>query len=208
MKMNLIAQFLQPLPPHRALECAVDAAGGLRVARPPHDHLAVLDAVDEPVGLFGDAESGAVSPRVDRAPMPTIPAVRVVVDHGRPDGVHEAGQQGMPIVHECPRMMRRALDDDRARTEFSLAVRDLVRHHVERLVPGDALVPWVPGISTGLRLAPELLVALPLRVEADALQRVEQPLVGVDVRLGSGRDGRHGRLARRRERPPMRLDLV
>ena len=107
---ELDAQFLQPLPAHRAFESAVDATGRLRVARPPHDHFAILDAIDEPVGLLGIAEPGTVPPHVDRAPMPTVPAVRVVVDHGSPDGVHEAGQQGMSVIHKPPGMVRGTLD--------------------------------------------------------------------------------------------------
>ncbi len=86
---------------------------------------------------------------------------------------------------------------DRARPVLALHALDLGSDDVERLVPGDALVA---GDSAVLR------VALAVRIEVDALHRIEAAVGRVDDRLEVLAVGRERGLARRRVALAARLD--
>src|SRR6202049_1024264 len=74
---ELDPQLLRPQAPLRAFKSRVPAVRTLRVARPEHDQLRFLQAVlDNPVGC-GDADALAVAPMMQRAPIPTLPAVGI-----------------------------------------------------------------------------------------------------------------------------------
>ena len=184
---DLDAGFVEPLPANRAFERAVGAAVRFGIARPEHDHLGFFEQVlDGPVGLrLADAHRAA--PVMRRAPVPAFPAVGVVVHLGHADRVLELAKRGEVVADVAPRVMRRVAARDRAVAVHRLLPCDLGRDDVERLVPADALVT---GDAAVLR------VALAVRVEVDALHRVQDPVGRIDGRL----DG----LAVRGERSPAR----
>ena len=190
-------RVLQPLPAHGAFLRAVGAAGALRIGGPEHDHVAVLQAVlDGAVGLrLADAQR--VAPVVHRAPVPAFPAVGIVVHLRVADRVGEAEQRGEVVADIAPGVMRAVRHRDRAGAVVALQPLDLAGDEVERLVPGDAHVA---------RLAAVLRIALAVRIEVDALHRIEQPVGRIDDRLGVLAVRRQRGLARRRELEAARLD--
>ena len=132
-----------------------------------------------------------------RAPIPAFPGIGVVVDARHADGVGEAKQRGEVITDIAPGVMRAVREGNRAGTVFALLPLDLVGDDLDRLVPGDAHVA---------RLAAVLRIALALRIEVDALHRVQQAIRRIDDRLGVLAVRRQRRLARRREFLAFRLD--
>ena len=194
---ELDAGFLEPLPANRAFERAVGAAVRFGVARPEHDHLGLFEPVlDGAVGLrLADAHRAA--PVMRRAPVPAFPAVRVVMHLGHADRVLELAQRAQVVADVAPRVMRRMAARDRAVAMHRLLPRDLVRDDVERFVPADALVT---------RDAAVLRVALAVRIEVDALHRIQDPVGRIDGRLDGLAVRGERRLARRRELLAFRFD--
>ena len=176
---------------------AVHAAGGLRVRRPEHDHLGVPQQVLHGAVGLAAAVARALTPVVSGAPVPPLPAVRVV-HHGRPaDHVEEADAGAEPVPQHAPGVVGAAAVHDRARPVVALDARDLAHDQVERLVPADALVAGGAAV---------LRVALAVRVEVHALHRVQQPVGRVDEALPGERVRVDRGLARRREPVAARLD--
>jgi hypothetical protein len=132
-----------------------------------------------------------------RAPVPAFPAVRVVMDLGHADRVFEFAQRAQVVADVAPRVMRRVAARDRAVAVHRLLPRDLVRDDVERFIPADALVT---------RDAAVLRIALAVRIEIDALHRIEDPVGRVDRRFDGLAVRGERRLTRRRELLPFRLD--
>ena len=176
----------------------VDAGVGLRVGRPEHDHLGVLQRVLEQVVLLGVAEAPAEAPHVHAAPVPAFPAVRVMVGVGEAHHVHEAEVGAVAIAHVAPHVVGAGAGEDRRGAGLALHAVDLADHDVGGLVPGDGLVAGDAAV---------LDVALAVRVEVDALHRRLDALVGVDHGLEAGGVDRVRRLARRLEGLAARLDL-
>src|SRR5450755_4324279 len=97
----------------------------------------------------------------------------------------------------APCMMRAVRDGHGARAMIVLHAFDLAGDQVERLRPRDADI---------FRLATVLRIALAVRVEVDALHRVEQTVGRIDRRpAGLSVRGERG-LARRRELHPARTN--
>ena len=184
------AQLLEPLAADGAFEGRVDAARRLRVARPEDDHLAFLEAVLDGAVALRRAEVHRLAPVVHGAPVPPLPAIRIMADRGPADVVEEPQAGAQPVAQDAPQVMGAAAVEDGAGAVVLLDPLDLARHDVERLVPAD---PLVAGD------APVLRVPLALRVEIDPLHRVEEPVRGVDHRLEDLRVGGDGRLPGRRE---------
>ena len=195
---HLDAELLHPEAPDGALEGRVDAAaGGLGVGRPEDDHLGVLERVFEQVVLLGDAEAVAVAPHGHGAPVPALPAVRVVLAVGEAHEVHEAVVGAVAVADVAPQVVRALGGHDRAGADLAVTALDLVGDDVEGFVPADGLVAGHAAV---------LDVARALGVEVDALERREDALGRVDhraLRLGVRRQGG---LARRGERAAARLD--
>ncbi len=189
--------ILQPLPAHGAFLRPVGTGGGFGVGGPEHDHVAVLQTVlDRAVGLrLADAQR--VAPVMHRAPVPAFPGIRIVVNARETDRVAEAEQRGEVVADIAPGVMRTMRHRDGARAVVALHPFDLAGHEVERLLPGDARI-------TGL--AAVLRIARAVRIEIDALHRVEQPVGRIDHRLAVLTVRRQRGLARRRQLQAARLD--
>jgi hypothetical protein len=86
------AELLCPQAPLGSLEAHVAAVGALRVARPEHDLFGVLQAVLDGAVVAGPSHPLAVSPVMQRAPVPAFPAVRVRRHAREADQVAEAHQ--------------------------------------------------------------------------------------------------------------------
>ena len=157
---ELDPELLQPLPADGAFLRAVGAAGRVRIGRPEHHHLAVLQQVLDRAVSLALADAQRVAPVMRRAPVPALPAVGIVV-HGRvADRVAEAEQAAQVIADMAPGMVRSVRDGHRARTVVVLHALDLVCDGVERLVPTDADIA---------RLAAVLRIARALGIEVDRL---------------------------------------
>ena len=113
------------------------------------------------------------------------------------DRVGEAVERGQIVADIAPGMMRAVRGGDRAGAVIALAALDFAGDEIERLLPGDAHV---------VRLAAVLRIAFAVRIEIDALHRIEQTVRRVDDRLGVLPVRRQRRLARRREFKPARFD--
>ena len=189
--------ILQPLPAHGAFLRAIGAARALGIGGPEHDHVAVLQAIfDRAVGLrLADAQR--VAPVMHRAPVPAFPAVGIMVDLGVTAGVAEAEQRGEVITDIAPGVMGTVRHRHDAGTVGALEPLDLARDEVERLRPRNAHVA---------RFAAVLGIALAVRVEVDALHRIEQAIGRINDRLRVlPMRGKRG-LARRRELQSARFD--
>ena len=88
-----------------------------------------------------------------------------MVDARHADRVGEAEQRREVIADIAPGVMRAVREGDGARAVFALLPLDLVGDDLDRLVPGDA---HVAGLAAVLR------IALAVRIEVDALHRIEQ----------------------------------
>ena len=184
-KHHLDAELFHPEAPRRALEGGVDAtAGNLGVGRPEDHHLGVLEGVFEQVVLLGDAQAVAVAPHVHAAPVPALPAIRVVLAVRVADQVHEPEVRAVPVAHVAPQVMGTGRGQYGRRADFAVQTDDLVADDVERLVPADRLVSGDTAI---------LDVALALGVEVHPLERREDPLGRIDHGLLRHRMRRQGR---------------
>ncbi len=134
---------------------------------------------------------------VRRAPEPALPRIRVVHDGGVADGVGEPHHRRQVVADIAPGVVRAVAERDGALAMLRAHPLDLGRDDVQRLVPRDALVA---------RDAAHVLVARAVRVEIDALHRVEQPVGRIDQRLPGQRMARHQPLARRGEVAAARMD--
>ena len=193
---ELDAEFLGPHAPLRALEARGVAVGDLRVARPEDDHLGFLQAVLDEAVEAGHADAHRIAVVVRRAPVPAFPAVRVVVHAREAEQIAEA-QRARGNSRHCPTGDANHADRDRSGPMDLALALDLVGDDVERLIPADADVAGH---------APVLGVARPVRVEVDALHRVEDALVGIDHRLQGQRVRIDARAPVRRERLSARAD--
>ena len=194
---DLDAELLQPLPTHRAFLRAIGTTVGFRIGRPEHHHLAVLQQILDGAVSFTLADAHRVAPVVRGAPVPAFPAVRIMMDGRVTDGIAEAVQSAEVIADMAPGMMRAVRDGHGARAMIVLHAFDLAGDQVERLRPRDADI---------FRLATVLRIALAVRVEVDALHRVEQTVGRIDRRpAGLPVRGERG-LARRREIHSMRMN--
>ena len=188
---------LEPLPPHGAFLRPVGARGRFRVSRPEHDHVAVLQAVlDRAVGLRL-ADPQRVAPVMHGAPVPAFPGIRVVVHARHADRIGEAEQRREVVADIAPGMMRAVRERDGARAMLALLPLDLGGDERDRLFPGDA---HIAGLAAVLR------IALAVRIEVDALHRVEQPVGRIDDRFGVLPMRRQRGLGRRREVHAARRD--
>ena len=194
---ELDAELLGPQPPLRALEAGIDSAGGLGIARPEHDLLGFLEAVFHGAVEARNPEAHVVAEVVHRAPVPPLPADRAEGDPGVADQIAEAKQRAQPVADVAPLVVGGLLDGDGTRAVLALHALDLAGDEIERLVPADALVLRDPAVPD---------VALALRIEIDALHRVQHALGRIDHRLESQRMGAHGRRAARREAPAAGVD--
>ncbi len=194
---HLDAEFLEPEAARGALEGAVHSSGRLGVGRPEDHHLGVLERVLEEVVLLRDAEAVAEAPHVGAAPLPALPAVRVVLGIGEADEVHEAVVGAEAVAHVAPEMVGAGGRHHRRRPVLALDAQHLGGDHVERLVPADGFVGGLAAI---------LDVALAVRVEVDALERRHDAVRRVDGGAVADRPGRERRLARRGERTAARRD--
>ncbi len=140
----------------------------------------------------------AEAPHVGAAPLPALPAVRVVLAVGVTDQVHEAVVGAEAVADVAPQVVRAGGREHARRTDLALDAHDLGGHDVEGLVPADGLVA---GLAALVR------VARPVGVEVDPLEGREDARGRVDG--GAVRHGPRGErgLARGRERAPARLDL-
>ena len=112
------------------------------------------------------------------------------MDARHADRVGEAEQRREVVADIAPGVMRAVRERDGAGAVFALLPLDLVGDELDRLVPGDA---HVAGLAAVLR------IALAVRIEVDALHRIEQPVRRIDDRLGVLAVRRQRGLARRRE---------
>ena len=119
------------------------------------------------------------------------------MDARHADRVGEAEQRREVVADVAPGVVRAVRDRDAAGAVFGLLPLDLVGDDGDRLVPGDA---HVAGLAAVLR------IALAVRIEVDALHRIEQPVGRIDDRLGVLAVRRERGLARRRELQAPRLD--
>ena len=184
----------------------VRAARGVGVVGPEDHHLRVAHHVLQIVERLGHAEAPVEAVGVGGAPVPALPAVRVVEDGGGLEAVHEAHERAHLVADDAPVVVRRGHAADGRVAVLLAHARDLARDDVQRLVPGDALVG---------RLAAVLRVALAVRVEVDALHRVLDAVVGVEAPALGEHHRRHvellGRgvlLAARLDHPGAELGLV
>ena len=161
------------------------------------DELGVLHHVLQVVERLGHAEAPVEAVGVRGAPVPPLPAVRVVEHGGGLEAVHEAHERAHLVADDAPVVVRRGHAADGRAAVRLLHARDLARDDVERLVPGDALVG---------RLAAVLRVALPVGVEVDALHRVLDALIRVEAPTLGVHHRREVELLRRRVFLAVRLD--
>ena len=143
------------------------------------------------------ADAQRMAPVMHRAPVPAFPAVGVVMDLGVADRVAKAEQGGKIIADVAPGVMRAVRHRHHARTVGALEPLDLACDKVERLLPGDAHIAGLAAVAD---------VALAVRIEVDALHRMQQTVGRVDDRFGVLPVRRERRLARRRELEAARLD--
>ncbi len=113
------------------------------------------------------------------------------------DRVGEAEQRREVVADIAPGVVRAVRDRDGAGAVLALLALDLVGDELDRLLPGDA---HVAGLAAVLR------IALAVRIEVDALHRIEQPVGRIDDRLGVLPVRRQRGLARRRELHALGLD--
>ena len=119
------------------------------------------------------------------------------MDARHADRIGEAEQRREVVTDIAPGMVRAVREGDGAGAVFALLPLDLVGDDLDRLVPGDA---HVAGLAAVLR------IALAVRIEVDALHRVEQAVGRIDDRFGVLAVRRKRGLARRRELLPLGLD--
>ncbi len=195
---HLDPELLEPAPADVAFVAAVHTgAARLRVGRPVDDEVGVLERVLQQAVLLGDAQAVAEAPHVHGAPVPTFPAVGVVLGVGVADEVEEAQQRAVPVAHVAPHVVRAGSGHHAGRADLPVDADDLVGHHVERLVPADGLVAGDAAV---------LDVAVALGIEVHPLERREDALGRVDGGPVGHRPGRRRGLAGRRERPAPGLD--
>ena len=165
---ELDAHFLHPVTPDEVLLAAVHVGGAVGVHRPEDDLLGVLEGVLQQLGLLAVAQAPPVAPGVGRAPVPPLPAVRVVEAHAVAQDVEEAAQGPELVVEEAPVVMGRGHGGDGRRAVRLPDAGDLAGNEVQRLIPGDALV---------LVLAPQFRMPVPVGIEVLALEGVVDPVV-------------------------------
>ena len=107
-------RVLQPLPTHGAFLRAVGARGALRIGRPEHDHVAVLQAVLDGAVGFRLADAQRVAPVVHGAPVPAFPAIGIVVHARHADRIGEAVERRQVVADVAPGVMRAVRGGDRA----------------------------------------------------------------------------------------------
>src|SRR5215472_14460209 len=108
---------------------------------------------------------------MDGPPIPALPRVRIVMDARHTDRIGKTEQRGKVVTDIPPGMMRAVRECDRARTVFPLLPFNLVGDELNRLGPGDSHIS---------RLAAVLRIAFAIRIEIDALHRIEQAIWGID----------------------------
>ena len=167
-------EIAQPLAAHRAFLPAINAASGLRVARPEHHHFGILKTILDRAKQFAAAHTQAPAPVVKRAPIPAFPTVGIVVHFGGPDGVHKTQLGAQVVANIAPVVMRAIARRDRPGAVIALHPLDLGRNNIQRLIPADAFVS---------RDATILDIAFPVGIKVDPLHRVLQPVRRVDHRL-------------------------
>ncbi len=197
-KDHLHAQFFEPLAADGRFVRGVDAAVGLRIGRPEHDHLGVFQAVFEQVVLLRIAQPPTEAPHVHAAPMPAFPAIRVVVGVSEACEVHEAEIGRVPVAYVAPHVMGTWRGQNRGRAVFTLDAVDLADDDICRFIPGDAFVS---------RDTPVLDIPVAVRIEVHALHRIHDTLVGINHGLEALRVHRKGCLTGRREGAAPGLDL-
>ena len=172
-------------------------AGRLGVTGPEDDHLALLEEVLDRAVELAAAGPHAVAPVVLGAPGPTLPTVGIVHHARVPDGVEEAPVGAEEVPEGAPGVVRAVRREHRAGAVLAPHAHDLAGDDIQGFIPADALVA---GDATGLG------VTLAVRVEVDALHRVEQAVRR--VHRGPGRQGvwRQAGLARRGETAAARRD--
>src|SRR6267154_2008156 len=106
------------------------------------------------------------------------------------DRIGETEQCREVVADIAPGVMRAVRYRNGARTMGELLALDLVGDDLDRLFPGDAHIA---------RLAAILRIAFTVRIEVDALHRIEQPVGRIDDRLGILSVRRERRFARWRE---------
>ncbi len=194
---HLHAQVLEPLAPRCALVRTVHAPGGLRVGRPEHHQLRVLESVLEQVVLFGDAQARTEAPHVVATPLPAFPAVGVVLDVGHAPQVDEAVVGAEAVTDVAPHVVRGGRGHDGRRTHLSLEADHLLADDVQGFVPAYG---FVAGLS------PLVDVTVALGIEIHPLERSEDALGGIDGGLVPRRPGGEGRPARGCEVPAPGFD--
>ena len=172
--------------------------GGLRVAPPEQEHVAVLGDVGVEVG-GGHLTHRLAPPHVLGPPVPPLPGVHVAHLEGVPP--HE-GQQpvGTAVAggHPLALAVHVALAQHRLRTVGLLHPLELIGTDLGGLVPGDAHI---------LALAPVLGVSLPLGVPVHPLEGVLHPVGGVHPALVPQPQGGDGHPVRGGEGLAPGLDL-
>src|SRR5262249_48190097 len=140
---------LEPLAADGALLRPVGTTGRFRISRPEYDHVAVLQAVlDRAVGLrLADAQW--IAPMMDRAPVPALPAIGIVMYLGIADGIAEAMQGGEIVADIAPGMMRAVGYRHHAGAIRALKPLNFGRDKIERLVPRN---PHIAGLAAIVRI--------------------------------------------------------
>ena len=119
------------------------------------------------------------------------------MDARHADRIGEAEQRREVVADIAPGVMRAVREGDGAGAVFALLPLDLVGDELDRLVPGDA---HVAGLAAVLR------IALAVRIEVDALHRIEQAVGRIDDGFRVLAVRRQRGLARRRQLHAFGLD--
>ena len=119
------------------------------------------------------------------------------MDARHADRIGEAEQRREVVADIAPGVMRAVREGDGARAVFALLPLDLVGDELDRLVPGDA---HIAGLAAVLR------IALAVRIEVDALHRIEQAVRRIDDGFRILAVRRQRGLARRRQLHALGLD--
>ena len=178
------------------LLAAVAAGRGVGVDRPVDELLGVLERLGEHVEAVALAEPPVPAPGVHAAPVPALPAVRIIQELGVAEDVVEPRHRAHLVVEQPVVVVRGDEGRDRRRAVGLAHARDLAGDEIQRLVPGDAHV---------LVLAAQLGMALPFGVEVLPLHRVLDAVLRVHARALGDVERVDGGLARVGE--PLALGL-
>ena len=155
-------QILEPLTADRAFLRGVVPAGGFRVGRPEDHHLGMLHEILDGAVILRHTDPHGMAPMVQAAPIPAFPTVRIVMNFGMTNQIHEA-EIGAQIVSDiAPRMMRAVTGCHGTGPVIALHPLNLGGDDVQRLVPTDSFIA---------RDAAIFAIALAIGIEIDPFLR-------------------------------------